>query len=262
VPATLAEFNLWGGSYGKQTFYDISLVDGYNLPMGIVYHPADNLTWVPPNLVNPTCIATTGMLSEPARSGYTYTNSTYPMPYEPSQTNSDVSNWCPWGLQAFPQLKPGDGVYPYPDDSLQRPVFDPCLSACAATNTPEDCCTGDYNDPNLCPHGSYSAAAKAICPDAYTYAFDDQTSTFIIPSGGGWEVIFCPVGRSTNILAVFGKQLRALASGNIIPEDIRRQVVNLTYIDTFSGAPRPTPPRMGLQLAVCLCLGIGLWFAN
>ena len=31
-------------------------------------------------------------------------------------------------------------------------------------------------------------------------AYDDQTSTFVIPAGGGFEVVFCPPGRSTNIL--------------------------------------------------------------
>ena len=57
VPTTLAEFNLIGGVDGKQTFYDISLVDGYNIPLGIVYLPAENTTWIPPNLTNCACIA-------------------------------------------------------------------------------------------------------------------------------------------------------------------------------------------------------------
>ena len=41
-------------------------------------------------------------------------------------------------------------------------------------------------------------------------AFDDQTSTFIIPSGGGFEIIFCPAGRSTTILATMANELRQL----------------------------------------------------
>jgi len=32
-------------------------------------------------------------------------------------------------------------------------------------------------------------------------AFDDQTSTFIIPAGAGFQLIFCPGARSTNTLA-------------------------------------------------------------
>ncbi|KAM7201898.1 thaumatin family protein [Naviculisporaceae sp. PSN 640] len=213
VPTTLAEFNLIGGYGGKQTFYDISLVDGYNLPVGIVYLPRDNTTWIPPNLTNCACIASAGFLGEPARSGLAYTNTTYPVPYEAFQTNAGVANWCPWDLQEYPPSKPGDGIYPYPDDNIQRPVFDPCLSACSATRSPADCCTEGYNSPEACAPSYYSRQAKAVCPDAYSYAFDDQTSTFIIPTGGGWQVIFCPEGRSTNILQVFGAEMRALASG-------------------------------------------------
>jgi hypothetical protein len=43
-----------------------------------------------------------------------------------------------------------------------------------------------------------------------TVAFDDQTSTFIIPSGGGFEVIFCPAGRSTTILTTMSNELHQL----------------------------------------------------
>lgn len=54
--------------------------------------------------------------------------------------------------------------------------------------------------------------AKAVCPDAYSYAFDDGGSTFILPAGGGWEVRFCPVGaRSTRILEVWGGEMRRVA---------------------------------------------------
>lgn len=97
---TLAEFNLAGGVNGNQCFYDISLVDGYNLPVGIVHHPASNTSAIPPNLVNPVCIATPGYLGPPNRTGLFYTNSSFPMPYETGQTNEGVANWCPWDLQA------------------------------------------------------------------------------------------------------------------------------------------------------------------
>ncbi|KAK4218994.1 thaumatin family-domain-containing protein [Rhypophila decipiens] len=232
VPTTLAEFNLIGGYEGRQTFYDISLVDGYNLPLGIVYLPAQNTTWIPPNLTNCACIASAGFLSEPARSGLAYTNSTYPIPYESYQNNAAVANWCPWDLQEYPPSKPGDGIYPYPDDNIQRPSFDPCLSACSATRNPADCCTGDYNSPGACRPSYYSSQAKMVCPDAYSYAFDDQTSTFIIPTGGGWQVVFCPEGRSTNILQVFGDQMRALGSGrNLSMERILEVTRNKTFIE-------------------------------
>ncbi|KAL7621173.1 hypothetical protein AAE478_008490 [Parahypoxylon ruwenzoriense] len=256
IPATLAEFNLAGGVTGRQTFYDISLVDGYNLPMGIVYHPADNTTYIPPNLVNPSCIATTGYLAPYSKTGLTYTNSTYPMPYEDIQSNADIANWCPWDLQAFLPEKPGDGIYPYPDDNLQRPVFDPCKSACAATNDPAFCCTGEYNEPWACEPGQYSYNAKAVCPDAYSYAFDDQTSTFIIPNGGGWEVVFCPAGRSTNILATFTDELHKIAQTGQVGPDVLHKAMNLSYIESMRSAAARVgkAPRLGLGLG----LGLGL----
>ncbi|KAK3389130.1 thaumatin family-domain-containing protein [Sordaria brevicollis] len=234
VPVTLAEFNLMGGENSDQTFYDISLVDGYNIPLGIIYIPAANTTWIPPNLTNCMCIASAGFLDPPSRSGLYYTNKTFPMPWEPDQTNPTVGGWCPWDLQVYPPSKPGDGIYPYPDDSIQRPVFDPCLSACAATGNPEDCCTGKYKNPDICTPSLYSENAKTVCPDAYSYAFDDQTSTFIIPNGGGWEVVFCPRGRSTNILRIFGDELRTLASGGTLTREKWEKVQNRTYIESVN----------------------------
>ncbi|KAK0655525.1 thaumatin family-domain-containing protein [Cercophora newfieldiana] len=258
VPSTLAEFNLIGGVGGKQTFYDISLVDGYNLPLGVVYIPAKNTTFIPPNLTNCACIASSGYLGAPARSGLAYSNESYPIPYEAAQTNEAVGSWCPWDLQKFPPSKPGDGIFPYPDDHIQRPVFDPCLSACSSTNKPQDCCTGQYNDPNVCRPSLYSARAKSVCPDAYSYAFDDQTSTFIIPAGGGWEIVFCPQGRSTNIIQIFGDQLRALASGGRVTQEMFSAVTNKTYIESgrAGGASRlqPTPLLELTVVGICMAL--------
>lgn len=93
TPATLAEFNLAGGVDMMQTFYDISLVDGYNLPMGINYIPAKNTTFIPPNLTNCACIATTGWVYSPTGTGtgVFYSNVTYPIPLESEETNESVS---------------------------------------------------------------------------------------------------------------------------------------------------------------------------
>ncbi|PSS21983.1 hypothetical protein M430DRAFT_99823 [Amorphotheca resinae ATCC 22711] len=235
TPVTLAEFDLAGGVGNKQTFYDISLVDGYNLPLGITYIPsqAADLVDIPPNLTNPACIATAGLLLQPAMSGTlgNSSNSSYPIPYESTQTSAKVASWCPWDLQVKRPTKPGDGVYPYPNDNIQRPIFDPCFSACAKTNSPSDCCTGTYNTPQVCKPTLYSTAAKLVCPDAYSYAYDDQTSTFIVPSGGGWQITFCPLGRSTNILKTFKKQLDALSQGVPDLRALQQAARNLTLID-------------------------------
>lgn len=213
---TLAEFTLATSS--GQTFYDISLVDGYNLPMAIVslYPESDNssLEEIPPNLTNPICIASVSSLgtqgsTDDANSG---TNDSFPIPLEQGASYSDVLNWCPWDLQADRPLIPANGIYGYPDDSIERPFFNPCFSQCAKYNEPSACCTGSYNSPDICKAGKYSMNIKKICPDAYSFAFDDQTSTFIIPSGGGFEVVFCPAGRSSTILQKYSKQLFQLAA--------------------------------------------------
>ncbi|KAF4843548.1 Pathogenesis-related protein 5 [Colletotrichum siamense] len=251
VPATLAEFNLAGGVSGRQTFYDISLVDGYNIPVGINYIPAENTSYIPPNLTNCACIATAGLLSNTAASGTVYTNSTYPVPWEPTETNNSARDWCPWPLLSMPPEKPGDGVYPYPDDNIMRPDFSPCKSQCAATNSDKDCCIGSWHDPNKCKPGLYSKHAKSICPDAYSFAFDDQTSTFIIPSGGGWEVVFCPAGRSTNILRTMGPQLFELASAGYLSQKNLDLVKNLSYIESQS--EKNAAPGVASKSAWAVC---------
>ena len=201
-----------------QTFYDISLVDGYNLPVGLRYLPGQNTSDVRPNLTNIACIATAGYLSQAGGMGITTntttaTNDSYPIPLESEVTNEALESWCPWELQSSVPKKPGSGIYPYPDDNLERPVFDPCLSACEKTQSDEDCCRGHHNTPDTCQPSLYSQQAKTVCPDAYSFAYDDHKSTFMVPKGGGWEIIFCPVGRSTNILATFGDLWDAVQSG-------------------------------------------------
>ncbi|KAI9680437.1 MAG: hypothetical protein M1822_007195 [Bathelium mastoideum] len=222
VPVTLAEFTMDGGD-GK-TYYDISLVDGYNLPIAIVLQAGSNssLQGIPPNVTNPSCVASVGNMN-PDTSYWPYsngqatflnTNSTSPLPFDTTTTASDVSNWCPWDLQVSPPSKPGDGVYPYPDSNIARPPFNPCFSACAKYRDDSDCCTGNYNSPQKCQPGDYSKAAKGVCPDVYSYAYDDQTSTFITPAGAGFEVIFCPGARSTNILSAESSMFHNLGNGD------------------------------------------------
>lgn len=230
MPATLVEFNLAGGVNGMQTFYDISLVDGYNLPVGIEHIPSDNTSFIPPNLTNSACVATAGWLYDMAQTGTYYSNDTYPVPLEKSETNNMLSRWCPWPNLAFPPKKPGDGIYPYPDDNIQRPAFSPCKSACATSGSDKDCCIGKYHDPNICKPSTYSKNVKSVCPDAYSFAFDDRSSTFIVPKGGGWEVTMCPAGRSTNILRQLGAQMYELASGGKLSELSMRRLRNVTYI--------------------------------
>ncbi|KAJ4872104.1 Pathogenesis-related thaumatin superfamily protein [Raphanus sativus] len=66
-----------------------------------------------------------------------------------------------------------------------------CKSACAAFNSPEFCCTGAHSTPQTCSPTHYSAMFKNACPSAYSYAYDDATSTFTC-SGANYLITFCP----------------------------------------------------------------------
>ncbi|ERF70821.1 hypothetical protein EPUS_02343 [Endocarpon pusillum Z07020] len=223
-----------------RVYYDISLVDGYNLPLGILSLLSSttnntDLSNIPPNLTNPICIGTSTLLSptgSAAKDSTTNfgTNTTYPLPLEQTLTPSTLLSWCPWDLQLSPPLQPTDGIYPYPDSTIPRPAFNPCFSTCAKYSSPKDCCTGRYNNANTCRPSLYSTQAKKICPDAYSYAFDDQSSTFIIPSGGGFEVVFCPrLGRSTIILNALGRELRELAQRGAVTGEILEGARNVGW---------------------------------
>lgn len=130
-----------------------------------------SLTDVPPNLTNPVCIGTAALLAAQGdTTDSTFgSNSSYVIALDQTNTFSSVQQWCPWDLQLSPLSAPVSGVYAYPDDTLERAEFNPCFSACAKYNSPRDCCTGRYNDPNVCQPSTYSQSAKSVCPDAYSF---------------------------------------------------------------------------------------------
>ena len=182
---TLAEFTLNAGD--DQTYYDISLVDGYNIPLAIVLLPNDNPKFedFPLNFTNPSCIATGGNVApvdfspyEDSSQSYLGTDGSSPLPFETELSPDDVLRWCPWNLQVDIPTKPSDGVYRYPDSKLQRPSFNPCNSACAKFRKPADCCTGQYGSPRNCQPSEYSRAAKEVCPDAYSYGMQSLSRFF------------------------------------------------------------------------------------
>lgn len=137
-PATLAEFTL-NGADGLD-FYDVSLVDGYNLPMLIT----------PQSGTGGNCTATGCVV--------------------------DLNNACPNELKV---IDSGNG------ESLA------CRSACDAFGDPEYCCSGAYATPDTCKPSSYSQFFKNACPRAYSYAYDDGTSTFTC-AGADYVITFCP----------------------------------------------------------------------
>uniref|UniRef100_A0A5B6YK31 Putative thaumatin-like protein 1b n=1 Tax=Davidia involucrata TaxID=16924 RepID=A0A5B6YK31_DAVIN len=136
-PATLAEFTLDGDS--GLDFYDVSLVDGYNLPMLVI----------PQGGTGRNC-STTGCVV-------------------------DLNGACPSELKVT--STDGKNVA--------------CKSACEAFGQPQYCCSGAYNTPATCKPSSYSQLFKSACPHAYSYAYDDGTSTFTC-AGADYLITFCP----------------------------------------------------------------------
>jgi hypothetical protein len=114
------------------------------------------------------------------------TSSKTPLPFESDVSASTVSNWCPSDLKVR-------------DAQGGSTVFNPCISACEQYKVGIYCCTGKYGSAKKCHANYYAIKAKEVCPDAYSYAFDDASSTFTAPTGSGFEIIFCPGGRSTVI---------------------------------------------------------------
>lgn len=146
-PATLAEFTL-GGTTGND-FYDVSFVDGFNIPMTIT--PVGGAQPTPGNLY--WCgVAGCG-------------------------TNLNTN--CPSVLQKT--------------DSSGRTVA--CMSACEAFNTDQYCCRGSYGSATTCNPSNwpvdYASYFKQSCPNAYSYAYDDPTSTFQ-DKGASFTITFGP----------------------------------------------------------------------
>lgn len=66
-----------------------------------------------------------------------------------------------------------------------------CKSACEAFGSDEYCCSGEFANPSTCQPSYYSTLFKQACPKAYSYAFDDATSTFICKAFE-YDIVFCP----------------------------------------------------------------------
>ena len=68
-----------------------------------------------------------------------------------------------------------------------------CQSACEAFGTAQYCCSGEYGSPGTCRPSAYSQFFKNACPRAYSYAYDDATSTFTCAGGvSAYAIAFCP----------------------------------------------------------------------
>ncbi|KAI8081423.1 thaumatin [Halteromyces radiatus] len=136
-PATLAEF-FFKGANGAD-YYDISLVDGYNIPASI---------------------------SPQGKGG--------------SGKDCGTSN-----CQKLPNCPPNLAI----KDGSGKVIG--CQSSCSKTGNPQDCCVGQYDGPDKCKPDKQADNVKSACPDSYSFAYDDQTSTFSCSNPTGYTLTFC-----------------------------------------------------------------------
>ncbi|RWR86117.1 thaumatin-like protein [Cinnamomum micranthum f. kanehirae] len=69
-----------------------------------------------------------------------------------------------------------------------------CKSACTALKSAKYCCTGEYSTPKSCKPTLFSHLFKAICPHAYSFAYDDPTSLRTCRASR-YVITFCPPTR-------------------------------------------------------------------
>jgi hypothetical protein len=192
-PVSLAEFTLTGAD-GKD-FYDVSFVDGFNVPMTIT--PVGGAS---PIAGNPYWCGVAGC-------------------------GTDLNINCPAALRSV--------------DGSGRTVA--CKSACEAFNTDQYCCRGAYNVSATCIPANwpvnYAAYFKSGCPNAYSYAYDDATSTFT-DAGASYRISFGPAGGGTATAPALPTVTPTVSSGitsvPTVPATTDGFIQNVTRTNTTS----------------------------
>mmetsp|Transcript_42605 Transcript_42605/g.68647 ORF Transcript_42605/g.68647 Transcript_42605/m.68647 type:complete len:543 (+) Transcript_42605:601-2229(+) len=173
TPVSLAEFNLDAGApwdpAGVLDWYDVSLVDGYNVPVSIYVVEG---TYLKDPYQNPDYDCTNAICL------------------------SDINPLCPERMQ----LKPKDALEVLPPSHVRKSKkisgeTIACHSACDAFGDARYCCTAQYSLPTTCPPTKYSQIFKDACPGAYSYAYDDKSSLFTCRSAedrtSSYTIKFC-----------------------------------------------------------------------
>ncbi|XP_009142207.1 PR5-like receptor kinase [Brassica rapa] len=100
----------------------------------------------------------------------------------------DIKKTCPTELW-IPDIRSND---PYA-----------CRTSCQKNQTRELCCVGHYQEvgipPQECKRTIYSGTFNRTCPGAYSYAYDNNSSTFTCPYSSNFVIQFCPGPNRTTI---------------------------------------------------------------
>ncbi|KAF8023564.1 hypothetical protein BT93_F0927 [Corymbia citriodora subsp. variegata] len=195
-PATLAEFTLDGT--GGMDFFDVSLVNGYNLPMLVAPQGGSGQ-----NCTSTGCVV-------------------------------DMNGACPSELKVTSSDGSG-GVA--------------CKSACEAFQQPQYCCSGAYNTPQTCKPSSYSELFKSACPKAYSYTYDDSTSTFTC-ADADYVITFCPP-RSTSQKPSSSSSASSLDQAS--PDSVTASSPFDEGVEEKSGVP------LRYAVAVSVAVGAAVW---
>ncbi|CAJ1780237.1 unnamed protein product [Sphenostylis stenocarpa] len=147
-PVTLVEFGL---GINELDFYDVSLVDGFNVPVIVVPISGSGV-----NCESTGCVV-------------------------------DLNAVCPTELKV-----------------TRNEQVVACQNPCAAFQQAYFCCVGS---PSSCEPSVYSKIFKTACPQAYSYGYDDKTSTFTCSTPANYNIVFCPT--STNASRRVGDSLIA-----------------------------------------------------
>ena len=140
-PVTLGEITF--NAPPASDFYDVSLVDGFNLPMALGPVP--------------------GTHDRKPGAGFDCLT---------TMCAKNLISACPLRFNA-----------------------DACSSACHARPTDAAaCCSGAMNTPETCPGPPEAKYFEDLCPNVYSYAYDDRNSTFTC-LGEDYATIFCPEPR-------------------------------------------------------------------
>lgn len=185
-PASLFEITLGNGN--DKDFYDVSIVDGYNLPLiasprGV--YGACNATGCASDInigkaSNLIMLQHTQVFDLQDTFCYMLNQVGHQMlQIFKIETKKTVAG-CPKELQVVGGVNEGSVVG--------------CKSACDAFGLDQYCCSGQFANPTTCQPSFYSTIFKRACPRAYSYAFDDGTSTFTCKAFE-YAIVFCPNGN-------------------------------------------------------------------
>lgn len=161
---TKVEFNFPPGSSKDTTWYDISLVDGYSLPLSIT-----------PSKIGGSCISTQCDLKLdecPSNEIDNLGSLQVKTGGQVVQCLSPCKKWNyppPWGMGK------NEGTFPGLDMCCPTPPV-----------TPTSCQAGDIE------RTKYVKLVRSECPTAYSYAYDDYAGLHTCPLDTNFTVVLCP----------------------------------------------------------------------